>query len=111
MKKSDARRSGLNVVTKNSIERELQRARRDHPNKDGNLRTLEYFVQQLPLAMRSYDDGQVNALFVYSIAITVAVMAIRVAEEGASNFKYASYVPNPGPLFLDIGRKEITNDE
>lgn len=100
----------LNPVTLNSIKRELVRARRDYPSKDGNLRTLEHFVPQLHMALKAHDDGQMMAVHVYAIAITIAVMAIRVAEEGASNFKYASYVPSPGPLFNETRGNE-NNDE
>ena len=78
------------------IKSELTRARKDYPDKTNNLNTLEFFVGQLKSALAQHDARMSSALHVYSQAICVAVMAIRVAEEGAADFKYGDYLaPKP----------------
>lgn len=92
----------MHPETLRNIKAELKRARRDYPDRVKNLDVLNHYVQKMPLLLKSHNDGarNVQSIDVYANAIIIAVMAIRVAEEGASNFAYADHASvNIGPLF------------
>ena len=91
MKKPDP----IRAETLRVIRAELIRARKQYPTNQNTLRSLKFFVEQLEIHLAGDD----TALAIFSHAITVAVMAIRVAEEGDAKFRYASYLQAPGPLF------------
>ena len=85
----------MNPETLRAIRSELEKARKQYPTNVGNLRILRHFVDQLENELQR----DAAAVQIFATACCVAVMAIRVAEEGDSKFRYASYVQNPGPLF------------
>jgi hypothetical protein len=90
----------MNSETLRAIKSELEKARKRYPTNVGTLRILRHFVDQLENEL-SRDAAAVQ---IFATSCVVAVMAIRVAEEGDSKFKYASYVQNPGPLFREYNR-------
>lgn len=85
----------MNNETLRAIKSELAKARKQYPTNIDTLRVLELFTRRLHASLENDEE----AIRIYSEAICVAVMAIRVAEEGDSKFRYASYVQQPGPLF------------
>jgi len=85
----------INPETLRNIISELRRARRDHPSKAKNLEVLLYYVNRMGPLLSGHTRGQrgnehVSAADIYANAIIIAVMAIRLAEEGASNYAYLS---------------------
>jgi hypothetical protein len=84
--------------TLRALRAELQRARKQYPTNVRNHEALREFVFRLSKSL----NNNVASVQVYAEAICVAVMAIRIAEEGDANSKYQAYKQNPGPLFKDI---------
>ena len=97
-------KSNPRADTIRAIYAELRRARDRYP---GNIRTmdvLKHFVIELERSLRQHNEDRVHDVDVFSQAIIVAVMAIRVAEEGDAKYKYRSYQSTPGPLFDILAR-------
>jgi NTP pyrophosphatase (non-canonical NTP hydrolase) len=89
-----------------AVEDELKRARAKFPNNLHMLATLTEEVGELAQALMDRDYSLVVACEskIFKEAIQVATMAIRVATEGDSSFKY-----NPGHYFkLILDRQRQT---
>jgi hypothetical protein len=74
---------------------ELIRARKTHPNKDGNLPLLRISVEALHNELVAYNVGKTSACQIYARAAQLAAMAVRVLEEGSLGFKYAGNTEAP----------------
>jgi hypothetical protein len=84
--------------TLHAIRSELARARKQYPTNARNHEALREFIFRLSKSL----NNNVAPVQVYAEAICVAVMAIRIAEEGDAKSKYQAYKQSPGPLFKDI---------
>lgn len=67
---------------------ELIRARKKYPGAP-RLSTFEHFERQLKEALREFEQGRGNTINVFTNALTLAVLAIRFAEDGVRDFRYA----------------------
>lgn len=70
------------------IKSELSSAKKKFPGREHNLAALTEEVGELANAMLEHHRGKLDAQNVWSEAVQVAVMAIRLATEGDSTFKY-----------------------
>jgi hypothetical protein len=57
-----------------------------------NLQRLKHLATDLEYALKRHSEGcdGFNAVVVYEYAIAIAVQGIRLAEEGTSEYPYAS---------------------
>lgn len=74
----------------NDIVEELKRARKKFPDNNHKLTALNEEVGELNKAMLEFEYGNIDSDEVYKEAVQVAAMAIRVAVEGDSTFKYSA---------------------
>lgn len=74
--------------TEYCISAELKFARAKFPGSNLNFPALVEEVGELAQALLDHRYGKKTSAEVYAEAIQVAVMAIRVAEEGSSEFPY-----------------------
>jgi hypothetical protein len=79
---------GIDERIEYCIDAELGYARRRFPGSNLNFPALVEEVGELAQALLDHSFGKKPAADVYAEAIQVAVMAIRVAEEGSSEFPY-----------------------
>ncbi|HQU83891.1 MAG TPA: hypothetical protein PKY59_12225 [Pyrinomonadaceae bacterium] len=70
------------------IDAELRFARTKFPGSNLNFPALVEEVGELSKALLENEQGKVSSEQVFAEAIQVAVMAIRVAEEGSAEFSY-----------------------
>lgn len=75
--------------TEYCISAELGYARRRFPSNKHMLAALVEEVGELAQALIDSERGKKDPREVYNEAIQVAVMAIRIAEEGSAEFKYS----------------------
>lgn len=75
--------------TLKAIADELARARKKHPQTGPHLTFLISYAAELKDAFNNHAHGKGSAAQVYACAATVAAMAIRCLEEGASAFPYS----------------------
>jgi NTP pyrophosphatase (non-canonical NTP hydrolase) len=71
------------------IDAELGFARAKFPENKHKLAALVEEVGELAQALLHHDRGKATGAEVFAEAIQVAVMAIRIAEEGSAEFAYA----------------------
>lgn len=71
-----------------SLKGELQGARNKFPTNEHKLAALMEEVGELAQAMIDHSRGKGSPLQVYTEAIQVAAMAVRLAEEGDASFPY-----------------------
>jgi hypothetical protein len=74
--------------TEYCISAELNYARAKFPGNKHKLAALMEEVGELAQALMHHDRGKASAAEVYAEAIQVAVMAIRIAEEGTEEHSY-----------------------
>ena len=74
--------------TEYCISAELQFARSKFPGNNLNFPALIEEVGELAKALLDHSYGKCEAKDVYAEALQVAVMAIRIAEEGSAEFPY-----------------------
>lgn len=79
--------------TERAIRDEMKNARKHFPDNNGILKALQFEVENLPHKMIANDAGMnTNAIDIYMHAIRIAVLAIRICEEGDDEHKYAEYI-------------------
>jgi hypothetical protein len=93
--------------TLRALRSELIRARKQYPTNARNHLVLREFIFRLSKSL----NNNVAPVQVYAEAICVAVMAIRIAEEGDANSKYQAYKQSPGPLFRDVPKTQYDLEE
>lgn len=91
----------LKTTTKASLQREVRNARHHFKDNKNLLSSLEEFSDELRVMMSEFDSenhGGISAVSIYGLSIAVAVLALRIAEEGDAKHTYARQLID-GPLF------------
>lgn len=92
----DGQWPNMRADTLKQISGELIRARKKHPVNSASLKMAEEFLASLREAFTDYESGtRGSASQIYSVAATVAAMAIRCMEEGSGMSKYRGNTQAP----------------
>lgn len=86
----------MNPATLLFLTQELRRARSKHPRRDKNMELIRHYMQQLDLALMDHREGSGNAARVFTTGLQIAVMAIRLVEEGTAGNPYRGNAPDIG---------------
>lgn len=89
----------MNPATLLFLTQELRRARKSHPDNNRTLDLISHYLDRTRRELNEYAQGRSNAMTVQMTALQIAVMAIRLSEEGIAGHPYKGNAPTlPGPL-------------
>lgn len=89
----------MNPATLLFLTQELRRARKSHPDNNRTLDLISHYLDRTRRELAEYAAGRSNAITVQMTALQIAVMAIRLSEEGIAGHPYKGNAPTlPGPL-------------
>lgn len=90
----------MNPATLLFLTQELRRARANHPSNEKNWKLIDHYRDQLHNQLSDYRRGFSDALTVQMTALQIAVMAIRLSEEGVADHPYKGNIRTvlPGPM-------------
>lgn len=90
-----------------NITAEVAGARAKFPTNQHKLAALTEELGELAQALIDHSRGKASPLDVYTEAMQVAAMAVRIAEEGDASFPYR-YDPELAEWFLATGERRAS---
>ena len=92
----------IRAATREAIRVELARARNLYPTSDKNLEVLQHFAEALGVHMRMSRGTVGDMITIRTDAISLAVMAIRIIEEGSTGYAYLPDGRKPDAAQVDL---------
>ena len=88
----------MRACTLKAIAEELVRARAKHPHRGAHIGLAHNYLAEIERAISEHRAGRQSAAQVFAAAATLAVMAVRIMEEGSIGFPYANHFSLPFKL-------------